>query len=472
MIVKTHFSAEQELSEVSEPGNLTNGQRLVNPILSFLYLLCFYVSLAFPWNAKSDAIFGVKIGGYVLEPQLLLILGLLLPLYFLLRPRFQSPALRRILTICWVITIVGGLFFVASVFLMESRYGGKAYSIVMPMVDIKTWFLLWMMPMTALYIYDRGFERWLLHFLIATACYCALVLVIRATPYGWGTKFIVTGEWEVGGFGILGRITMRNDRLLILAIPLAVAWILDRGFSPFAIICLCLYLVQMTNSQGRTHMGFIAIITVIILIRNRRLGRSAMILAIAVFVVSFTFLTIPELQKYGLTVRLSNLVEQTRAYLIMLHTSNMIALNEIRHSFFKILFGAGFGTTLDLYGGSKGALLYFVDNLWVTLLFKIGIIGASIVGGMIIYLCWSTARGRAVSNIDRTFKLWAFFMPFLCLRSSFLLWSAVSGVIWSTLAAGVVLAEERQFANTEQLIDTGEYVAGEPIPNREDQTSG
>ena len=468
MTTKPYFSDEQEPSEVSELGNLTNGQRLVNPILLFFYLLCFYVSLAFPWNTKSDAIFGVKIGGYVLEPQLLLILGLLIPLYFLLRPRFQSPALRRILITCWVFTIIGGLYFAVSVFLMESRYGGKSYAIVMPMIDLKAWFLLWMMPMTALYIYDRGFERWLLHFLIATACYCAFVLVIRAMPYGLGSKFIVTGEWETEGFGFLGRITMRNDRLLILAIPLAVAWILDRGFRPFPVICLCLYLAQMTNSQGRTHMAFIVVITAIILIRNRRLGRTAVVLAIAVFVVSVTLLTIPEHQKFGLTIRLSNLGEQTRAYLSMLNRSNMIALEQIRGSFFKIMFGAGFGTVLDLYGGAKTPLP-FVDNLWVTLLLKIGIIGTTIVGGTIIYLCWGTARGRAVSNIDRTFKLWAFFMPFLCIRSSFLLWSAVSGVIWTTLAAGAVLAEERQFANTEQFLDTDEYAAGEAIANLEEQ---
>jgi len=107
----------------------------------------------------------------------------------------------------------------------------------------------------------------------------------------------------------------------------------------------------------------------------------------------------------------------------------------------------------------------------VTLILKIGIIGTSIIGGMIIYLCWGTARGRAVSNIDRTFKLWAFFMSFLCIRSSVLLWTAVSGIIWATLAAGAVLAEERQFANMEQFIDTDEYAAGESIANLEEQTS-
>lgn len=465
MTTKPDIFVEQELIGVSDIDNPTNGQRLVNPILSWFYLLCFYVSLAFPWNTKSDAIFGVKIGGYVLEPQLLLILGLLLPLYFLLRPKLHSPALRQILTVCWIITVFGGLFFVVSIFLMESKYGGKIYAIVIPMVDVKTWFLLWMMPITALYIYDRGIERWIRHFLIATACYCALVLVIRAMPYGWGSKFIITGEWESGGLGILGRITMRNDRLLILAIPLAIAWIMDRGFSLLAIICLCLYLMQLTNSQGRTHMGFIAIITTIILIRNKRMGRSAIVVAIAIFVVCVTLLTIPEIQKHGLTVRLSNLGEQAETYLSNLHTSNMIALDEIRHSFFKVLFGAGFGTTLDLYSGSEDTPLYFVDNLWVTLLFKMGIFGSCIVGGMIIYLCWGTARGRAVSNVDRTFKLWAFLMPFLCLRSSFLLWSAVSGTIWATLAAGAILAEQRQFANTEELIDNNEVFSEEPIPN-------
>ncbi|MHC4110304.1 MAG: hypothetical protein ACYSUY_04465 [Planctomycetota bacterium] len=469
MTTKPDFFVEQELADVSEIDNPTNGQRIVNPILSFFYILCLYVSLAFPWNWKSDAIFGVKIGGYVLEPQLLLTLGLLLPLYFLLRPRFQSPALRRILIVCWVFTIIGGLSFVVSVFMMESRYGGKAYAIVMPMTDIKTWFLLWMMPLTALYIYDRGFERWLLHFLIATACYCALVLVIRAMPYGWGTKFIVTGEWEREGLGHLGRIAMRNDRLLILTIPLTIAWILDRGFRPFPVICLCLYLAQMTNSMGRTHMGFIAIITTIILIRNRRLGRTVIVLLIVVFAVSFTLLTIPEHQKFGLILRMTNLGEQAKTYLSMLHTSNMIALEQIRGSSFKILFGAGFGTTLDLYTGSDNPLLHWVDNLWVTLLLKIGIVGTTIVGGAIIYLCWSSARGRAVSNIDRTFKLWAFFMPFLCLRSSFLLWSVVSGVTWATLAAGAVLAEKRQFANTEQFLDTDEYAAGEVIANLDEQ---
>jgi len=471
MTAKPYLSYEEEPSEVSELGNLTNGQRLVNPILSWFYLLCFYVSLAFPWNTKSDAIFGVKIGGYVLEPQLLLTLGLLVPLYFFLRPRFQSPALRRILIVCWVFTIIGGLYFVISVFMMESRYGGRSYAILMPMIDLKTWFMLWMMPMTALYIYDRGFERWLLHFLIAMACYCVLVLVIRAMPYGWGEKFIVTGEWEREGLSQLGRIAMRNDRLLILVIPLTVAWILDRGFTLFPIICLFLYLVQMTNSMGRTNMGFIAIITTIILLRNKRLDRTAIVLLIIVFVVSITLLTIPEHQKYGLTVRLSNLGEQTVDYVRMLHRSNIIALEQIRGNFFKILFGGGFGTILDLYGGTDTAILHFVDNLWVTLILKIGIIGTTIIGGTIIYLCWGTARGRAVSNIDRTFKLWAFFMPFLCLRSSFLLWSVVSGVIWTTLAAGAVLAEERQFANTEQFIDTDEYAAGEAVPNLEEQTS-
>ncbi|MHC4619366.1 MAG: hypothetical protein ACYTEQ_16595 [Planctomycetota bacterium] len=462
--------AEQELREAPESGNLMNDQRLVNPILLFFYLLCFYVSLAFPWNWKSDSIFGLKIGGYVLEPQLLLTLGLLIPLYFLLRPKFQSPALRRILAVCWIMTIIGGLSFVVSVFLMESQYGGRAYAIVMPMIDIKSWFLLWMMPMTVLYIYDRGFERWLLHFLIATACYCAFVLVIRAMPYGLGTKFIVIGEWEVEGIGHLGRITMRNDRLLILAIPLAVAWILDRGFSAFPVICLCLYLAQMANSQGRTHMAFIITITTIVLIRNKRLGRTAVVLVIIVFAISVTLLTLPEQQKHGLTVRMSNLGEQTRDYLSMLHTSNMIALEQIRGSFFKIMFGAGFGTRLDLYSGAENPDLCYVDNLWVTLLLKIGIIGTTIVGGTIIYLCWGAARGRAVSNIDRTFKLWVFFMPFLCLRSSFLLWSVVSGVIWATLAAGAVLAEARQVANTDQFIDTGEYVTEGPIPNPQDQT--
>lgn len=470
MTAKPDIFVEQELIGVSDIDNPTNGQRSVNPILSFFYLLCFYVSLAFPWNAKSDAIFGLKVGGYVLEPQLLLIMGLLIPLYFLLRPQFQTPALRRILTVCWIITIIGGLSFVVSVFLMESQYGGKAYAILIPMTDIKTWFLLWMMPMTALYIYDRGFERWLLHFLIATACYCAFVLVIRATPYSIGSKFIVTGEWDTGGIGFLGRITMRNDRLLILAIPLAVAWILDRGFTPLSVICLCLYLAQMTNSQGRTHMGFILIITTIVLIRNTRFGRTAVVLVIVAFAFSVTLLTMPELQRFGLTIRLGNLGEQTKDYLSMLHSSNMIALEQIRGNIFKIMFGAGFGTMLELYGGAESPILFFVDNLWVTLLLKIGIVGTTIVGGAIIYLCWGTARGRAVSNVDRTFKLWAFFMPFLCLRSSFLLWSAVSGIIWATLAAGAVLAEERQFANMEQFIDSDEYVPEDHIPNPEEQT--
>jgi O-antigen ligase len=303
------------------------------------------------------------------------------------------------------------------------------------------------------------------------ACYCALVLVIRAMPYGWGSKFIVIGEWEREGLGQLGRITMRNDRLLILAIPLTVAWILDRGFTPLPIICLCLYLAQITNSQGRTHMAFIAIITTIIFLRNRQLGRTAIVLLIMIFVVSITLLTIPEHQKYGLSIRLSNLSEQIVDYLRMLHRSNMIALEQIIGNFFKILFGAGFGTVLDLYGGTDTPILHFVDNLWVTLLLKIGIIGTTIIGGMIIYLCWGTARRRPVSNIDRTFKLWAFFMPFLCLRSSFLLWSAVSGAIWTTLAAGAVLAEERQFANSGQFLDTDEYASEEAVANQEEQIS-
>lgn len=471
MTAKPDSFIGHELVDVGENDHPTNGQRLVNPILSWSYILCFYVSLAFPWNWKSDAIFGLKIGGYVLEPQLLLTLLVLVPLYFLLRPRFQSPALRRILTVCWIFTILGGFYFVCSVFSIESEHGGGTYAVVMPMIDLKAWFLLWMMPMTALYIYDRGVERWLLHFLIATACYCTLVLVIRAMPYGWGTKFIVIGEWDVGGIGHLGRIAMRNDRLLVLAIPLTVAWILDRGFTPFPVICLFLYLVQMTNSMGRTNMGFIAIITTIILLRNRRLGRTVMVLFMIALVVFITISATPEHQRYGLTVRLSNLGEQTKDYVMMLHRSNMIALEQIRGSFFKILFGAGFGTALDLYGGADTAILHFVDNLWVTLLLKLGIIGTMIIGGAIIYLCWGTARGRAVSNIDRTFKLWAFFMPLLCIRSSFLLWSAVSGAIWTTLAAGAVLAEGREIAYTEQFIDTSEYAAGETVANQEEQTS-
>jgi hypothetical protein len=195
------------------------------------------------------------------------------------------------------------------------------------------------------------------------------------------------------------------------------------------------------------------------------------VLVIVAFAFSFTLLTMPELQRFGLTIRLGNLGEQTVDYVRMLHRSNMIALEQIRGNFFKIVFGGGFGTVLDLYGGTDTAILHFVDNLWVTLLLKVGIIGTTLVGGMIIYLCWGTARGRAVSNIDRTFKLWAFFMPFLCLRSSFLLWSAVSGIIWTTLAAGAVLAEERQFVNMEQFLDSDEYAAGEAVADHEGQTS-
>lgn len=216
-------------------------------------------------------------------------------------------------------------------------------------------------------------------------------------------------------------------------------------------------------------MGFIAIITTIILLRNRQLGRTVIVLIIAIFVVTITLLTIPEHQKYGLTIRMSNLGEQARDYLLMLHRSNMIALEQIRYSFSKILLGAGFGTTLDLYGGTKGPILHFVDNLWVTLLLKIGIIGTTIVGGMIFYLCWGIARGRAVSNIDRTFKLWAFFMPFISLRSSFLFWSAVSGVIWTTLAAGAVMAEKRKLANKEAFFDADEYDAQDSIPQPDEE---
>jgi len=427
-----------------------NQQKVTNPVLRFVYLVCFYATLGFPWNSASDSTYGVTIAGYMIEPPIFLTLGVLLPLYFFSVSLLQTKALRQALLVCRVISVTCGIFLLLSMFLLGGRTEGLRI-ITMAMVDVKTCFLLWMMPVTLLYIHDNGLDRWIWHFFIALACYCVFMLLVRATPYGWGANFI--------SVEYLFRFTARNDRLVILAIPLAVAWFMDRGFSFFMIIFLCLYLTQLTLSQGRTHMGFAAIITTIVIFRSGSALRSTIAIFLVIAGIIFTMITMPEMQKKSMESRLTNLDEQAGDYITMLHTSNKIAFEAITESPVKVFFGAGFGTSLDLYGGAdrQKAMRLFVDNLWVTLLLKIGAIGAIFVGGAIIYLCWVASRGRPLSSVDRVFKWWAFLTPLICLRSSYLLWSSVCGITWATLAVSAMRAEERSFSGLEQIPDVHEY---------------
>lgn len=427
-----------------------NQQKVTNPVLRFVYLVCFYATLGFPWNSTSDSIYGVTIAGYMIEPPIFLTFGVVLPLYFFSVSLLQTKAMRQTLLVCRVISVTCGIFLLLSMFLLGGRTAGLSI-LTTAMVDIKTCFLLWMMPVTLLYVRDNGLERWIWHFFIALACYCVFMLLVRATPYGWGTNFTSKES--------LFRFTARNDRLLILAIPLAVGWIMDRGFSLFIIIFLGLYLMQLTISQGRTHMGFIAIITAIVVLRSGRALRSATVIFLVIAGIILAIITMPEMQKKSIESRLSNLDEQAEVYITMLHTSNKIAFEAITESPAKVLFGAGFGTILDLYGGAdkQKAMRTFVDNLWVTLLLKMGVIGTVFVGGAIIYFCWIGSRGRPLSSIDRVFKWWAFLTPLICLRSSYLLWSSVCGITWATLAVSAMRAEERRFPGLEQISDVDEY---------------
>ncbi len=408
---------------------------IAHPLLHFIYLLCFYASIAFPWGRQAGATYGVNIAGYVIEYPLFLILGVLLPFYLLSGSRGHDVVLRRTHLVCWVISIVGALSFMFSLVSNGTSIATTA------MVDIKTWFLLWMMPVTVLYVHDRGMDRWLRHFLLATACYCGLLLLARATPYGWLSALLPSGLAK----DIYGRISTSNDYALILAVPVAVARLMDRRFSVFVAICLGLYLAQMANAQARTHIGVAAILVVIAISRPGRFGRGAIAMATVACLIPITLYALPEHQRYGLITRLTNLGERTDIYLTMLGTSNAIALDEIGSDPLAMAFGKGFGSQLHLYsGGGAESYRRYVDNLWVTLLFKFGIAGTILIGIPLLSLCWRAARGRPTSSVDRVFKWWAFFMPFLCLRGSFLLWHTTSGVIWSTLAVAAVLAVERR----------------------------
>jgi hypothetical protein len=433
-------------------------RRAANPVLLFIYLLCLYVTIGFPWNFKSGAIFGLNIFGFVIEPQYILILIILLPVYLLFGTKVRTLAMRQTLTVCWIISIAGALFLIGSIFTAGSRSIGFGW-IIGAIIDIKTWFFLWMMPVTILYILERGFERWVRHLLISSACYCAMSIVISATRYGFGAYFLPELD-------VFGRVTMLNDIILVLVIPLAVGRLMDRGFSWLSIICLVLFLTKMLYGQGRTLMAMTAAITIITIIRSGSFKYIIIGIFAIVLGILFTVWTLPEQQRFGMISRLSGIGDSTAIYKKMLGTSNEIAIAEIKDSAAKMFFGAGLGTSLDLYGGAEteNAVRGVVDNLWVTLLFKIGIVGLFVIGGPILYFCWNSARGRPRSNIDRVFKLWAFFIPFMSLRGSFLLWNVTNGVIWATLAAAAMLAEERRFAPSDSLlVDTDEYVSEELI---------
>jgi hypothetical protein len=435
-----------------------NGQKAVNPVLLFVYLICFYISIGFPWNSQSGAIFGLHIGGFVLEPHLLLILLVLLPLYIFSGSTVQSGAIRRVLFICKTISITSMIYFFISVFILSSKYS-IFESLTLPMLDLKTWFLFWMMPVTVLYIYDRGIYRWLRHFFIATACYCVLSIIVLRTPHGWGANFI-----SIDSINLYGRITMENDLILVLAIPLAIAMLQDRGGGTFLFVCLALFILKLAMGQARTLIAVSGVFTILVIICSGRWVRSFLTLVIIVLGVLLTILTLPEKQKFGIVSRFTNLGTQAEKYVAMLIQSNKIALEQIHGG--KLFFGAGFGTPLDLYGGAdtKKTVRRYVDNLWVTLLFKVGLVGFLLIGGPILWFCFSAFRGKPLSNVDRTFKFWIFLIPFLSLRGSFLLFNnTVAGVTWSTLAVAVMMAEERCLAKQKPLI-TSEYSQDEYFP--------
>lgn len=426
-------------------------QRPANPILLFVYLVCFYASIAFPWNERSESIYGLNIAGFVIEAPLFLIMGVLIPIYFLSSCWARSTAMRRAVWLCAAISVI------YVVYLLLALPYGKQHFIV-ALMDSKAWLLVWMMPVTVMYVQERGFERWSRHFFIAVSCYCALALVIRATPYGWGANFASTRP------DVWGRITMYNDYILILAIPLACAKLADRGFRPFYMVCLALFLSQLVSCQARTHMAAAAVMIFIVLSRQRRLGRLGISLLGVILGILFVAMTLPELQRYGLSRRFTRIGERADLYITMLGAHNKIALEQVKSSPSKFLFGSGFGSSLYLYpGAGPEARRAIVDNLWVTLLFKIGVIGAIFLGVPFIYLCWSMARGRPLSSIDRAFKWWVFFMPILCLRGTFLLWHSTSGVTWATIAVAAMLAEERRLAGFGALPAADEYVSEEEL---------
>lgn len=387
----------------------------------------------------------------MIEPHIFLILGVLLPFYLIFGSTFRSFAMHRVVVTCWVIGLTGILFLLGSVFAMGNK---PSWLIVPALIDTKCWFLLWMMPVTVIYIHDRGLDRWLRHFFIATACFCVLTLIVRATPLGWGKGFLPETDW-------LGRITSMNDILLVLAIPLVIAWMMDRGFSLFMIICLMLYVMQLFNGQTRFYMAVISLIITIILVRNPRFGRSIMVIFIGALGLFVAFMTLPYDYKAGLIDRLTDLGTQSEIYMHMLATSQGIALAQLGDSPFKWLFGAGFGTYFDLYGGTEGVLTQYVDNLWITILVKVGIVGSVCISVPILRLCWGAAKGRPISNVDRVFKLWAFFMPIICIKASNLLWSTTAGVIWATLAVSTVLREQRSIVNMDLLADSDDYLPDE-----------
>jgi hypothetical protein len=428
-----------------------NGQKAVNPVLLFVYLICFYTSIGFPWNSQSGSIFGLSIAGFVLEPHLVLILLILLPLYIFSGSAVQSDAMRRVLFTCKSISIISMAYFFLSVFFFSSRYSGSQ-RFTMPMLDLKTWFLFWMMPVTILYIYDRGLDRWLRHFFIATACYCVLSVIALKTPSGWGANFV-----SIDDINLYGRITMENDLILVLAVPLAIAMLQDRGGSAFLFVCLALFILKLAMGQARTLIVVSGVFTILVIICSGRWVRSFLTLVIIAFGISLAILTLPEKQKFGIISRFTNLGRQKEIYVTMLIQSNKIAFEQIHGD--RMFLGAGFGAPLDLYGGAetKKAVRMYVDNLWVTLLFKVGLVGSLLIGGPILWFCFSAFRGKPLSSVDRTFKFWVFLIPFLSLRGSFLLFNnTVAGVTWSTLAVAVMMAEERRLARQQPLI-TGEY---------------
>ena len=432
-----------------------NGQKAVNPVLLFVYLICFYMSIGFPWNSQSGSIFGLHIGGFVLEPHLFLILLVLLPLYIFSGTPVQSDAMRRVLFICKIISFATMVFFFLSiVFFSSNRSGSQRF--ILPMLDLKTWLLFWMMPVTVLYIYDRGLYRWLRHFFIATAFYCVLSIIALRTPHGWGANFV-----SLDDINLYGRITMENDLLLVLAIPLVIAMLQDRGVSTFLFVCLALFIIKLVMGQARTLIIICSLITILIIICSGRWVRSFLTLFIITLGILLAVLTLPEKQKFGIVSRFTNLGTQTEKYVAMLIQSNKIALEQMHGG--KLFLGVGLGTPLDLYGGAerKKAVRMYVDNLWITLLFKVGLIGFLLIGGPILWFCFSSFRGKPLSNVDRTFKFWIFLIPFLSLRGSFLLFNnTVAGVTWSTLAIAVVMAEERRLARQQQLT-IGEYTQDE-----------
>lgn len=436
---------------------MTN-EKVSSPWLRFVYLLCFYISLGFPWNAQSGSIFGVRIAGFGIEPHLILILAIMWPMYLLSGCNLQSTAMRRSLLVCRLITIICAMYFFVSIFVSAQKYAGLE-AINRPMRDVKTWLLLWMMPVTVLYIHECGVDKWLRHFFYATACYCVLALIALRTPYGWGANFV-----DHNAVNIYGRITMENDILLMLAIPLAVAWLQDRGFSPIITICLGLYMLKLAMGMGRTLMVISIFFTLIIIFRGGRIGRSILTMAAIGLALLLVFAILPDAQKVGLTGRLTGLAERSRNYGDMLIRQNATAMKAMDKSSTSFLMGAGFGATLELAAAGR----MYVDNLWVTLLFKMGLIGLCLVGGSILWFCWTLARGSPVSSVDRMFRLWAFYLPFICLRGSFMLWNTTSGIVWSTLAVAAIFADERKslrlyggYADEEECIDEGEYISEE-----------